>query len=345
MSTENLSQAEIVELAGVLGKSGCITSEQEDAVRVYDLVHPDKLSKSHLRALRSLLGTVEKSWSDVLTGVMKTDVSVTLCAVDQVPFSACLGSVDGPQLMAVLSIGSLSGSSFLSFTLPYAFQIVERMTGGQGGTKTISRPLTSLECSLVRRVADRFTTGIAEALRPTVPARVAITELTSSVGETEIAADDTVIAVSFNVVTDSGESRIELIFPAAALEPVRDMLTSEHLLQSKKGPAQPTMALPQSLLQPVRIDIAVELGKATMSMRDIAGLAEGDVIRLDGSVEDLLDLSIGGNVKFRCHAGTVGKKIAVQIMERVEEPSTDSESQNSVQNYQEVNAVEHESAA
>lgn len=79
---------------------------------------------------------------------------------------------------------------------------------------------------------------------------------------------------SFLAGRDDGESDIKKVrFPS--LEPVRGM-----------GGVKTGL----SHLEDVRIEISVELGQATLKVRDVLGLTEGSVIKLDKAVGESVEI-------------------------------------------------------
>jgi len=59
------------------------------------------------------------------------------------------------------------------------------------------------------------------------------------------------------------------------------------------------------------------LGWTEITVKDLLGLKEGDVIRINRRIDDLLDVNIGGNKKFLGRPGKKGKKKAVKIVRSV----------------------------
>ena len=55
-------------------------------------------------------------------------------------------------------------------------------------------------------------------------------------------------------------------------------------------------------------------------VRDVLALKKGDVIRLENvQMNDPLGLKIGNSKKFLCRPGTVGSKMSVQIVKKLED--------------------------
>ena len=72
------------------------------------------------------------------------------------------------------------------------------------------------------------------------------------------------------------------------------------------------------------MELVANIGSINIPIRDVLGLRVGDVVRLDTiKVGDPLTLSVGSREKFYCQAGNVGKKLAVQIIGKIDEQESE----------------------
>ena len=80
------------------------------------------------------------------------------------------------------------------------------------------------------------------------------------------------------------------------------------------------------------MDVVAEIGTINMPIRDVLALRVGDVVRLSTvRVGDPLSLSVGNKKKFYCEPGVVGKKMAVQIIEKIDDSETEDFEELSVE--------------
>jgi len=66
-------------------------------------------------------------------------------------------------------------------------------------------------------------------------------------------------------------------------------------------------------LQQTVLPVAVTLGSARLSFRDLLQLQPGDVIPLDRGVDEDLAVSVNDRQKFWCRPGLKGRRLAVSI--------------------------------
>ena len=74
------------------------------------------------------------------------------------------------------------------------------------------------------------------------------------------------------------------------------------------------------LLLEVEVDVTVELGRRTLSIREIVALGAGAIVDLDHAVEHPVDLLINGRVIARGEIVAVDQRFGVHLTEIVEQP-------------------------
>jgi len=69
----------------------------------------------------------------------------------------------------------------------------------------------------------------------------------------------------------------------------------------------------------VHLPVICEIGTTEINLKNLLNLQKGDIIKLRARVSDDFTLKVGERKKFKCRPGTLGKRIAVQIGEKIEE--------------------------
>lgn len=72
-----------------------------------------------------------------------------------------------------------------------------------------------------------------------------------------------------------------------------------------------------TFLQEIPIELVVELGRTKVTVRDLAALGRDDVIELDRSASQPLDILVGGRVFARGELVVVDDRVALRITEIV----------------------------
>ena len=90
---------------------------------------------------------------------------------------------------------------------------------------------------------------------------------------------------------------MSLCVPAVILEPIIHKFNQSFYSRNREAPVTQTSALLQTLSS-VNFPVAVELHGTSAAMEDLLCLAPGDVLRLDHRVDQPVEISVGGLVKF-----------------------------------------------
>ena len=69
------------------------------------------------------------------------------------------------------------------------------------------------------------------------------------------------------------------------------------------------------MLKDIDVAVSVELGVASMRLRDICALGEGQVVTLDRLVDEPLDLLVNGKVVARGEVVAEGNRFGLRILE------------------------------
>lgn len=68
-------------------------------------------------------------------------------------------------------------------------------------------------------------------------------------------------------------------------------------------------------LERIPVELTVELGRTTLTVRELARLGRDDVIDLDRGASEPLDIVIGGRVFARAEVVVVDDRVALRIVE------------------------------
>jgi flagellar motor switch protein FliN/FliY len=70
-----------------------------------------------------------------------------------------------------------------------------------------------------------------------------------------------------------------------------------------------------ALLQDVTVRLSVELGRTSMKLKDVMGLAEDSVVTLDKMVDEPLDVLVNGKLIARAEIVSENGRFAMRIVE------------------------------
>jgi flagellar motor switch protein FliM len=130
---------------------------------------------------------------------------------------------------------------------------------------------------------------------------------------------DMVVLVTLETKVGDVEGMINFCIPYITIEPIIGKLSTQFWFSTAhRAGTSENLSVLKDKLEAVDIDAVAEIGKINLPVREVLALRTGDVIRLNNTrVGDPYSLNIGSKPKFLCRPGVVGKKMAVQIIEKL----------------------------
>lgn len=327
MANQPLSEHEVDALVTALameedGPSGVArrVSELDRTIRAYDFRRPEKLAREHLRALLAIHEGFARGLGTALTSYVRAHTQARLVATEQLPYREYLAGLPEQVVIYPLTLEPLPGRGVMALDLALTRVILDRLLGGSGVVRARSRELTDIELALLRTfggfVAERLREAWAGvlALGATVQEPVLSPDLAQVTSGSEVVA-----AMTIELAVLKGVGALSVCLPYPLLKPVLEQLRAQVQLDEAARPGTGAVAetpLASDGLGQVALPMVVELGRATISLRDLLGMTEGQVIKLDTAADGDLPVRIGGSVKFSGRPGLIGKSLGVHVTAR-----------------------------
>jgi len=325
--TEVLSQDEIDQLLTAIS-AGDVEAEQiqqstdSRKIKIYDFKRPDKFSKEQIRTVSIMHETFARLTTTALSANLRSLVHVHVASVDQLTYEEFIRSIPNPTTLAVINMDPLKGSAILEIDPAVTFSIIDRLFGGKGEGVKISRDLTDIEQSVMEGIIVRILGNMREAWSQVIDLRPRLGQIETNPQFAQIVPPtEMVVLVTLETKIGEVEGMMNFCIPYLTIEPIISKLSAQYWYSSvRRGTTTENLNIIRERLATVDVTLVAEIGKMNLTMRDVLSLHKGDVIRLSNvRVRDPMVLKIGNRDKFMCRPGVVGNKVAVQIIQRLEE--------------------------
>ncbi|MDA8187412.1 MAG: flagellar motor switch protein FliM [Dehalococcoidales bacterium] len=318
-----LGQWEIDALLGSLGNQQeqevGTTPEAAKNIRPYDFRRPDKFSKEHLRALQTIHESFARGAASSLSSYLRTGIQVRLSSIEQAVYGEYVQQLENPTIINIVSVEPLPGHLIVEFNLPLAFGLIDRLLGGTGHIVQKSREVTDIEFILLQNLVRSLLASLRDAWAQISPLSPNLDDVIFNPQIVQAALpSDVGVLLLFELHIAEDSSIISLFIPYTTLEPIIGKLTSQMWFT---GSHKDTTARDdiRHQIEKVAVPIVVSLGTTTVSIRELLGLQKGNVIRLDTSTNQELQVLAGGKHKYWARPGRVGHSLAVAITRVVRE--------------------------
>ena len=336
---EVLSQDEIDQLLQAIS-----SGESEDTdfkpvndtrkIKIYDFKRPDKFSKEQIRTVSIMHETFARLTTTSLSAQLRSLVHVHVASVDQLTYEEFIRSIPTPTTLAVINMDPLKGNAVLEIDPAITFSMIDRLFGGTGQGAKVSRDLTDIEQSVMEGIIVRILANMREAWTQVIDLRPRLGQIETNPQFAQIVPpSEMVVLVTLETKVGEEEGMMNFCIPYLTIEPIISKLSSQFWFSSvRRSSTTQYLGTLKEKLSDVDMDVVAEIGTINMPIRDVLALRVGDVVRLSTvRVGDPLSLSVGNKKKFYCQPGVVGKKMAVQIIEKIDDSETEGFEELSVE--------------
>lgn len=325
--TEVLSQDEIDQLLTAISTGDTDAEDFRSVndtrkIKIYDFKRPDKFSKEHIRTVSMMHETFARLTTTSLSTQLRSMAHVHVATVEQLTYEEFIRSIPTPTTLAVINMDPLKGSAVLEIDPAVTFSIIDRLFGGKGHGTKVQRELTEIETSVMESVIVRILANMREAWTTVIDLRPRLGQIETNPQFAQIVPPaEMVVLVTLETKVGEEEGMINFCLPYITLEPIISKLSTQFWFSSvRRNSTSQYMAIIKDRLSTVDVDVVAEVGSLNVSVRDVLNLHVGDVVRLpDVRVNEPFKLSVGNKPKFLCQPGIMGKKVAVQILEKIED--------------------------
>jgi flagellar motor switch protein FliM len=311
-----LSQEEIDALLGSaaeLQKHGGAAAAPSKTYIIYNFRRPDRVSKEQIRSLHFMHDRFARNIAQSLSAYLRTVTDISIVSVEQFAYSEFLMSLPDPTAFYGVSLLPFDSLAALELSPSVAFTMIDRMLGGRGQSASPSRALTEIEQNVVDAVVRLILENLTELWKPIggiefrIQSRETRPQMLQVSGPNEV-----IILLVFDVRVGEARGMLNLALPASVIE-VAGKNFSQGWRTRKEPSDRDRLHLAENLAR-VPLGVAAVLD-TTMTGADLLALAPGDVIVLDRSVGDPLDVQVNGSSKFGARLTRADRK-AMLVVER-----------------------------
>lgn len=292
------------------------TAAEPTQLSTYDFRRPERVSKEQLKGLQSLFDAFARELSITLPPFLRAVVRVDLASIDQLTYDEFVLSIARPTSLSIIDMAPMDGNAVIELSPSVIFPIVDRVLGGSGQPMGQTRELTEIEMRIVHRIMLMILDCLKRSWDQLVNFNMSVVNHESDPLIVQIVAgSEMVILVGYEVHIGESVGSMTVCIPLMVLNPILDQISEQAHFTKKMSPelaAEIRKILVQNLSR-TSVSIEAILGKAKLSINDLARLQVGDVVTLNAAVREPVVLEIGGHPCFKAKPGRRGEHSSVQI--------------------------------
>lgn len=303
-----------------VGAAARLQQQRHRYVRKMDFARPSKFNKDQLRTLQMLHEAFCRRASTFLSGSVRSLVEVSVTGAEQIPYGDFVSSLPVPTFTSVLEVSPLNTNAMASIDLPLLFAMIDRMLGGPGTNVNRVRELTEIEAGLASNLMERLLEELSGAWGDLVPVefRLRGIEMNAQFAQIVPASEPSVLIImELSIGTATGS--LSICLPYRSIEKVVSNLAAHRYFATGENQQDNQQQSLLASLQRVSMPVRAEIGRTRVPVETVLGLRPGDVVPLGRRADDGVRLVVGNTRAYRAVPGSDGKRVAVRIVERVDE--------------------------
>ncbi|MCR4892311.1 MAG: flagellar motor switch protein FliM [Lachnospiraceae bacterium] len=320
-----LSQDEIDALLAGLSSGDfdpeAIKGNNERPVKEYDFKRPAKFSKEHLRTMEIIFEHFGRLLSTNLPVYLRKNAQVNVVNSEALTFSEFTNSLPNPVILGIVNFLPLPGHIMMELASNLSFAIIDRMLGGEGEPLDKIREYSDIELSILEKIIVVCVRLLREPWRNVVDLSPVLERVETNPQFAQIIAPTEMISiVTLNIKIGDVEGLMNICLPFITLSDIMDKLNTKFWFSTMQtGNEHDYHEHIQDMIQHVPMPIKAVLGNSVISVSDFVNLQPGDIIRLDSTVSEELNIYVGNIRKFTALPGATRNKYAVRITSVVRE--------------------------
>lgn len=306
-----LDQDEIDSLLGFDGED-----DDGDTQGIQALINSALVSYERLPMLDIIFDRMVRMMSTSLRNFTSDNIEVSLDNITSVRFGDYLNSIPLPAMLAVFRAEEWDNYGLMTVDSSLIYSIVDVLLGGRRGTAAMrieGRPYTTIEQTLVERMIAVVLKDMSAAFEPLSPVNFTFDRLETNPRFATIARPpNAAILVKLRIDMEDRGGRLELLYPYATLEPVRELLL-QRFMGEKFGRDSIWETHLATELWSADLQLDAILGEQTMSLRDVMNFEVGQTVLFNIRPEDNVEMRCGDQSMTWGRMGRSGKQLAIRV--------------------------------
>ena len=289
-------------------------------VRSVNLTRLQWSVEGRLPGLRPIIDRLVRSLRTSLATFFGQIPAVTARGSQMVRYETVLARLEPPVSLQLFRLVPLRGQGMLVVTPPLVGAFLQVAFGGDPtrSTPVAAREFSAIELRALERLGTRVLQDLREAWAPVEPIECAFVRSEPNPQYAGVGGpQDLMLVVEIGVAVDGCEDGcIRIHVPHASLEPIRARLQATVEAAPMAADADWGAHLRANLAR-AEVEVSAELGRQRMTMREVLGLAVGDVVSLGTGREGPVLVRVEGRPHFLGAPGVAGGHNAVRITETI----------------------------
>lgn len=320
-----LDQDEIDSLLGFDGDA-----DAGEMTGIHALINSALVSYERLPMLDIIFDRMVRMMSTSLRNFTSDNIEVSLDNITSVRFGDYLNSIPLPAMLGVFRAEEWDNYGLMTIDSSLIYSIVDVLLGGRRGTAAMrieGRPYTTIEQTLVERMISVVLKDMCGAFEPLSPVNFTFDRLETNPRFATIARPpNAAVLIKLRVDMEDRGGRLEVLFPYATLEPVRELLL-QRFMGEKFGRDTIWETHLATELWRADVDLQAIVDEISMSLGEVMNFEVGQTIMFNKTPDDEVILKCGDVPMMSGAIGRAGQHVAVMVRHTADRLTVDEDEQ------------------
>ena len=317
-----LKKSEITDLLNAI-REGKVTLDLEEneqpaflacsPINLFQLARPDR-EQFRIPNFDIIIDAFCRLYATSLTNQLQRNFSITRTALETVEFEKFMADKHQPGGIGILDLPPLKYGALIIIDPKLSFSLIEIMLGASTDMESPlpDRHLTTIELNILKTVLSEACTDIDKAFSQLLELNTSLIKLENTARLVSIVEPEAeVIVATLLVKVGDYSGEINLMFPYATLEPLRDLLKELlNISTTTRGTWQDVL---ENQLQDIPSIVTAQSGTMTLSVNEVLKMEVGDILDLNYDPNAPLKVLVDEKVKFFAIPGTHNGKKAISL--------------------------------
>ncbi len=289
-------------------------SKAEGAVANYDLVNSDA-HKGFVPNLDIIYDSFIRYNRVNLSNRLRKSVEIKKIGARSYKFDDFLQTLPSPVCMGIFKIEPLKGAALISFDSTLVLSLVDSLLGGTGSAKVpiANRMFTSIEVRLMEKIVGDALQDLEKAWAPLYATHMSLLRMEMNPRLVNIVPPEyQIVTMTLKIQIDDVSGNMMFAVPFMTIDPIRDKLKTGMQFDLMAIDPQWSFRLSSEIME-APMEATVEMGNASITLRELLDLAPGDTIMLDKASSSEMVVKIEGVPKYFGIPGIKHGNKAIQI--------------------------------
>lgn len=317
-----LKKSEIADLLNAIreGKVSLDLDENEQSSFLtcspIDLAQLARLDKEQFRIpnFDIIVDAFCRLYATSLTNQLQHTFSITRTALETLEFQKFMAEKKQPGGVGILDMPPLKHGALIIIDPKLSFSMIEIMLGASSDLESpqLDRNLTTIELNILKTILGDACTSLDKAFSQLLELHTSLIKLENNARLVSIVEPEAEVIVG-TLLVKVGEysGEINLVFPYATLEPLRDLLRELlNISTTTRGTWQDVL---EEEVQDIPSIVTAQSGIMTLSINQVLNMQVGDILDLKYDPNAPLKVLVDEKVKFFAIPGTHNGKKAISL--------------------------------